>query len=303
MIRVGVIGAGAMGRNHVRVLNRLEDAVLVGVHDLDLARAESVSSEFGTKSITMEELLAGSDAVTIAAPTRFHRDLGVMLLSAGKHIFMEKPITATVEEARELIGKAKETGRTLAVGHIERFNPVIAELERRLTHPKFIEAHRLSPFPGRSVDIGVVLDLMIHDLEIILHLVNSPVASVDAAGVSVLTPHEDIANARIRFENGCVANITTSRISPERLRKLRVFQSDAYLSLDYMNQKGEIYFKGPAGIERADLPVEPQEPLMLELNSFLESVSSGKPPRVGGSAAANALELALRITDLIRAGR
>lgn len=291
-----------MGRNHVRVLSRLEDAALVGVQDLDSARASAVAAEFGTRALSMNELLAQADAVTIAAPTQFHRDLGVMLLSAGKHVFMEKPITATVEEARELIGKSRETGRTLAVGHIERFNPVIAELERRLTHPRFIEAHRLSPFPGRSVDIGVVLDLMIHDLEIILHLVNSPVVSVDAAGVSVLTPHEDIANARIRFKNGCVANITTSRISPERLRKLRVFQTDAYLSLDYMNQKGEIYFKGPTGIERADLPVEPQEPLMLELSSFLDSVSSGKPPRVGGSAAANALELALRITDQIRAG-
>ena len=143
-----------MGRNHVRVLSRLEDAVLVGVQDLDAARAGAVAAEFGTRALSMEELLAETDAVTIAAPTQFHRDLGVMLLSAGKHIFMEKPITATVEEARELIGKSRETGRTLAVGHIERFNPVIAELERRLTNPRFIEAHRLSPFPGRSVDLG-----------------------------------------------------------------------------------------------------------------------------------------------------
>jgi predicted dehydrogenase len=188
----------------------------------------------------------------------------------------------------------------LQVGHVERFNPILSALERLLTHPRFIEAHRLSPYPDRSTDIGVVLDLMIHDLEIILHLVRSPVQTIDAVGVPVLSRGEDIANARIRFENGCVANVTSSRISPERVRKIRVFQEDAYLSLDYQNQSGEIYRRVDGRITRDKVQIEREEPLKRQLISFVECASTGQAPRVSGSQATAALELAVAITNKIQ---
>ncbi|MEO5718739.1 MAG: gfo/Idh/MocA family oxidoreductase, partial [Chthoniobacterales bacterium] len=191
----------------------------------------------------------------------------------------------------------------LQVGHVERFNPVLSALEARLTHPRFIEAHRLSPFPNRSTDIGVVLDLMIHDLEIILHLVRSPVQAIDAVGVPVLSRREDIANARIRFENGCVANITSSRISPERMRKIRVFQEDAYLSLDYQNQTGEIYRKEGGGIQRAEVEIEKGEPLQRQILAFIECARTGLQPKVSGFEATAALELAVDITKRIQAAQ
>ena len=299
-IKVGVIGAGAMGRNHARVLSSMEEVNFACIYDNDTERAQAVATEFGTVAVSeMAQFLAMVDAATVAAPTTVHLPLGLELMNAGKHVFMEKPIADTVEAARMLINKATETGCVLQVGHVERFNPVIAELEKRMTQPRFIEAHRLSPFPNRSMDIGVVLDLMIHDLEVILHLVKSEVISVDAVGVSVLTAREDIANARIRFANGCVANITTSRISPDRLRKIRVFQSDAYLSLDYFAQTGEVYFKSPTGISHEPISLEKQEPLRLELEAFTQCAASGARPKVGGVEATNALELALQITDII----
>jgi predicted dehydrogenase len=198
-------------------------------------------------------------------------------------------------EARKLVELADQHGAKLAVGHVERFNPVLAALEERLGRPRFIEAHRLSPYPGRSTDIGVVMDLMIHDLEIILHLVRSPVTSVDAVGVPVLSKGEDIANARIRFANGCVANLTTSRISPEKLRKIRVFQDDAYLSLDYMKQEGEIYKRLDGKITRDKIPVMKGEPLKNQLAEFLQNVREGTDPRVGGSHGFEALKLASQI--------
>jgi predicted dehydrogenase len=188
----------------------------------------------------------------------------------------------------------------LQVGHVERFNPVLSALEARLTHPRFIEAHRLSPYPNRSTDISVVLDLMIHDLEIILHLVRSPVQNIDAVGVPVLSRSEDIANARIRFENGCVANITSSRISPERMRKIRVFQEDAYLSLDYEKQSGEIYRREAGRITRDKVPIEHGEPLKHQLISFIECAATGRQPRVSGFQATAALELAVEITKRIQ---
>lgn len=212
---------------------------------------------------------------------------------------MEKPIADSLDDARELIETSHRCGKILQVGHIERFNPVMRELEDRLNEPRFIEAHRLSPFPNRSIDIGVVLDLMIHDLEIILHLVRSPIASVDAVGVAVMTSREDIANARIRFENGCVANVTASRISPERMRKIRVFQGDCYLSLDYQEQSAGMYRMGEAGIEKVEVNVEKDEPLKRELASFIECAQAGSTPEVSGQQGAAALDLALEITNLI----
>jgi predicted dehydrogenase len=293
-----------MGRNHARVYSLLPGVTLAGVYDADPARAAAVAAEFGTSPVDSLEALAKIvDAASVAVPTVAHREIGCFLMERGVHVLMEKPIAPTVEDARVLVETARLHGRILQVGHIERFNPVLRELEKKLSHPKFIEAHRLSPFPNRSIDIGVVLDLMIHDLEVILHLVRSPVVAVDAVGVPVLMASEDIANARIRFENGCVANVTASRISPERMRKIRVFQEDCYLSLDYQNQSGQIHWKEGLTIQRAEVTVEKGEPLMLELEAFTRAVASGESPQVTGQQGTAALELALQITRQINTGK
>ena len=303
-ISIGVAGVGAIGQNHARVLSDLPAVHLAAVYDADLARAAEIARKFGTRATdTLEELAAACDAVTVATPTVSHYETGKRLLELGRDVLIEKPITDNTEEALALVALAQKHGRLLQVGHIERFNPIMSLLEQRLSAPRFIEAHRLSPFPNRSVDIGVVLDLMIHDLEIILHLVKSPVESIDAVGVPVLTRREDIANARIRFADGCVANITASRISPEKLRKLRVFQSDAYLSLDYQAQEGKIFRRDAAGIVAEEVSVEKDEPLKLELAAFANCVRHGELPKVGGQQAAAALELAIEITRRIAASR
>ncbi|MEN9991660.1 MAG: hypothetical protein RLZZ224_1362, partial [Verrucomicrobiota bacterium] len=249
---------------------------------------------------SLDDLAAHCDLASVAVPTVAHRDVGCHLLEKGVHVLIEKPIAATVADARALVETSRRCERLLAVGHVERFNPVLKQLESRLHQPRFIEAHRLSPFPNRSMDIGVVLDLMIHDLEVILHLVKSPVVGIDAVGVSVLTSTEDIANARLRFENGCVANITASRISPERMRKIRVFQEDCYLSLDYQQQEGQMYAKVDTGIAKFDVEIEKGEPLMGELQSFVEAVARGETPAVTGQQGLAALELALKVTELAR---
>ena len=302
-ISIGVAGVGAIGQNHARVLSQLPGVKLTGIYDIDQARAAELAGACGTRAATsLAELASWTDAVTIATPTVFHYETAMVLLEAGKHILIEKPITDNTEQALELADLARAKSLVLQVGHIERFNPVMSLLEAHLTSPRFIEAHRLSPFPNRSIDIGVVLDLMIHDIEIVLNLVRSPVASVDAVGVPVLTRREDIANARLRFENGCVANLTASRISPERLRKLRVFQGDAYLSLDYQAQEGKIYRRDGMAIVCEDVVVEKDEPLKLELAAFADCARHGLRPRVGGREAAAALDLAMRITRLIGEG-
>ena len=301
-ISMGVAGVGAIGQNHARVLSELAGVRLAAIFDTDAVRAGEIAARFGTRAVTtLEELAECTDAITIATPTVTHFETGKRLIELGRHVLIEKPITDNTEQALELVALAKQHARVLQVGHIERFNPVMSLLEERLTQPKFIEAHRLSPFPNRSMDIGVVLDLMIHDLEIILHLVKSPVESIDAVGVPVMTKREDIANARLRFASGCVANITASRISPEKLRKLRVFQSDAYLSLDYQAQEGKIYRRGPAGIVAEEVTVEKDEPLKLELAAFANCARHGHQPKVGGQEAAAALELAIEITRRIEA--
>ena len=299
-LKVGVAGAGAMGRNHARVFSLLEGVELAAIYDQDVERAKEIAGEFGGKAVdSLDDLAECVDAATVAVPTVVHRAVGCGLMDHGVHVLMEKPIADSLDDARALIEKSQEKSCVLQVGHIERFNPVMRELEKRLSGPRFIEAHRLSPFPNRSIDIGVVLDLMIHDLEIILHLVNSPVESVDAVGVAVMTAREDIANARIRFENGCVANVTSSRISPEKMRKIRVFQGDCYLSLDYQEQSAGMYMMTDDGIEKVEVEVEKDEPLKLELASFVECASKGEAPQVSGQQGAAALDLALEITNII----
>ena len=299
-VKVGVIGVGAIGRNHARIYSELESADLVGIHDADPNHAAAIAKEFGTEAVeTLDELIERVEAVSISTPTVTHREIATRLLKADRHVLVEKPISDSVDDAKAMIDLAQERGLILQVGHIERFNPVMSQLEERLDSPMFIECHRLSPFPKRSLDIGVVLDLMIHDLEIVLHLVNSPVASIDSVGIPVLTRREDIANARIRFESGCVANITASRISPEKMRKIRVFQSDAYLSLDYQDQSGWIYRKDGMEIAREEVRVERDEPLKCELAEFVECARRGDKPRVSGQQGAAALDVALEITRQI----
>ena len=300
-IRAGIVGVGSIGKNHARIYSELPGVKFAAVFDTNREAADAVSREHGVPvAATLGEFASMVNAATVSTPTPHHHEIGKFLLNEGKHLLIEKPITETPEQALELVKLAKDRGVVLQVGHVERFNPVLSALEQRLTKPLFIEAHRLSPYPFRSVEIGVVLDLMIHDLEIILHLVRSPVKSIDAVGIPVLSKAEDIANARIRFESGCVANVTASRISPEKMRKIRVFQQDAYLSLDYQKQSGEMFRLVNGMISREAVEIEKDEPLKSELLSFVECSRKGIQPVVSGSQAAAALELAIEITGITK---
>jgi len=299
-VRVGVVGVGHIGREHARIYSHLPGVDFVGLYDLDGLVAQKVGQRYGVKTFsTAQALLEEVDAATIATPTNTHHEIAGLFLSHGKHVLVEKPITDNTEQAKSLVDLARNKNLVLQVGHIERFNPALNALEEKLTRPRFIEAHRLSTYPGRSTDIGVVLDLMIHDIEVVLHLVRSPIVSIDSVGTAVLSKGEDIANARIRFENGCVANLTTSRISFEKMRKIRVFQDDAYLSLDYYDQSGVIYRKVDSQIVKENIKVEKDEPLKLELDAFVECVRSRQSPRVGGAQAAVALDIAMQVTEQI----
>ncbi|MEM1157423.1 MAG: Gfo/Idh/MocA family oxidoreductase [Verrucomicrobiota bacterium] len=299
-IQTGVIGVGSMGCSHARIYSELKQSEFIGVYDPNKRHARKIAEQYGCEAFdSLPDFLNSVEAVSIAAPTSKHYQLAELCMDCGVHVLVEKPLTPTTQEALKLVELAGKRKVVLQVGHIERFNPVLKALEERLTRPRFIEAHRLSPYPGRSLDIGVVMDLMIHDIEIILHLVRSPLQSTDAVGVAVLSKSEDIANARLRFENGCVANITTSRISPEKMRKIRVFQDDAYLSLDYQNQEGEIYKKGPFGISRDRIDVMKGEPLKNELSAFLDCVQTKGDPIVSGRHAAEALRVAAMVCEQI----
>jgi len=303
-LRVGVVGVGHIGKNHARLYAETEAVDFAAIYDTDATTARDIARQYEVRATdSLEEFSELIDAASVATPTNSHFAIAQPLLEKGKHLLIEKPIAENTAEASQLAELAVQRQLVLQVGHVERFNPVLSALEARLTHPRFIEAHRLSPFPNRSTDIGVVLDLMIHDLEIILHLVRSPVQTIDAVGVPVLSQREDIANARLRFENGCVANITSSRISPERMRKIRVFQEDAYLSLDYQNQTGEIYRKVGGGIERTEVEIEKEEPLKRQLLSFIECARAGLQPKVSGFEATAALELAVEITKRIESAQ
>lgn len=301
-LRVGVIGTGHMGLNHVRVYSELPSCELTAVYDRDSAAAANAAKKFKTTAVsTIEEFADSIDAATVCTPTITHYEIGKFLLSKGKHLLIEKPLAENSAHAHELATTAAAHGCVLQVGHIERFNPTLTALEAKLRNPRFLEVTRLSPFPNRSTDIGVVMDLMIHDIEIILHLVRSPIVSMDCVGIAVLSRGEDIANVRFRFENGCVANVTASRISADRLRKIRVFQEDAYLSLDYQKQDGVIYRMSDGKIVREKVSVEKGEPLRNQLSSFIDCAREGLQPKVSGREAAAALDIALEITRQIEA--
>lgn len=303
--RIGVAGVGAIGKNHARIMAETAaksggSTAFTAVYDADPARAADFAAQYNTYAASdIEDFAQRVDAASVAVPTIYHRKVAEPLMQKGIHVMVEKPISESYAEAQALIELAKAKSVILQVGHIERFNPVLLQLEERMDNPRFIEAHRLSPFPNRSIDIGVVLDLMIHDIEIVLHLVKSELVQIDAVGIPVLTKREDIANARLKFANGCIANITASRISPEKMRKIRVFQSESYLSLDYQEQSGWIYRKDGMQIIREAVEVEKDEPLKLEINAFVECARHGRRPVVTGQEGAEAVRIALEITDQI----
>ena len=333
-----MLGTGSLGQHHARIYSELHTAgqvELTGIFDAHAETARKIAEKHKLRVFaSVAEAAAASDALNIATPTTTHYEIAKQLLTAGKHVLVEKPITSESAQAAELCEIAKQKNLVLQVGHIERFNPVFKFLEDAAMEPVFIECHRLSPYPARSMDIGVVLDLMIHDLDIVLAFVKSPVVSVEGVGIPVLSKSEDIANARLRFANGCIANLTVSRISPERMRKIRVFSgptNPCYISLDYRVQEGFLYRIARDGeqetpfikkimaakfgiggasaivsefagrkIVREPVPINKEEPLKLELQSFVNCVREKQTPVVSGEAGKRALDLAFEITRQIQ---
>jgi predicted dehydrogenase len=307
--KVAVVGVGHLGSRHARVYAESPNAELVGVADVDLARARAVAGAHGVRAVAdLTELIPDVAAASVAVPTASHREVTARLLEAGVHVLVEKPIAASLDEARELVDLATRTKRVLAVGHTERHNPAVEALLGGSRNPRFIEVHRLGSFSPRSLDIDVVLDLMIHDLDVVAALVRSELSSLEAVGVPVLTGRVDIANARLRFANGCVANITASRVSQEKIRKLRFFEPERYVSLDYQTQEAISYRLvrsegAPPEIRRDDLEVARDEPLRRELEDFLQAVATGGRPRVTGEDGLKALDFALQVVDAMEGGR
>jgi predicted dehydrogenase len=302
-LRVAVIGVGHLGKHHARLLAGIDGAQLVAVVDTAADRAAAAAEATGARALSdYRELLGEVDAVSIAVPTELHRDVAMPFLERGTAVLVEKPLTRTVAEGEELVAAAAASGAMLAAGHTERHNPAVSAVMPFVTTPRFIEVHRLGVFPDRSLDIDVVFDLMIHDLDIILAMVKGEVTTVEAVGVPVLTDKFDIANARLRFSTGCIANITASRISKERVRKIRLFQPDAYVSIDYAEQEVEGYRLLRRGSERPEiqggkLPVTRDEPLRRELQDFVHAVRDKRRPLVTGEDGLRALKLAQTIAD------
>lgn len=311
-IRVGVAGVGHLGYHHARNYAALDGVELVGIADPNEANRTRASEDFTVPGFSDVKglIAAGVEAVSVVTPTVHHADAVNELLQAGVHVLVEKPIAPTIHEAETMVALAKTHHCILQVGHIERFNGAVLAFTRAIKAPKFIECHRLSPFPGRGTDVSVVLDLMIHDLDIILSLDHSEIISLDAAGVAVFSTSEDIANVRLRFASGCVANLTCSRVSLDRMRKIRIFEENAYLSTDYSAQEVTVYRKKPGPIPEGanpmehitiePLPVEKDEPLKLELRSFVDCVRENKPPVVSGEDGVRALRLAREIMEFIQ---
>jgi predicted dehydrogenase len=300
-----------LGQHHARNYSEIEGCKLVGVADIDQKTALRLAGQLRTQALFDHRQLIGKvDAVSVVVPTVHHHAVAMDFLNAGVHVMVEKPIATTVPQAREMIDLARKKGLVLQVGHIERFNVAVIKLQEILTQPQFIECHRLGPYDPRVRDVGVVLDLMIHDIDIVLHLARSPIVSIDAVGVPILSPREDIANAHIKFANGCTANLTVSRVTPNKMRKIRIFQPNAYVSVDYMKQSMEIYQREaiagagesePASqIRRRRLRLKKAEPLKLELTHFLQCAREGVTPDVTGEHGANALEVAIRVVEQIQ---
>ena len=322
-VSFGVVGVGSLGRHHARILRDLDGVRLAGIHDVDTDRAAAIASEYGVARFAeLDALLGVVDAVVVATPTTSHEEVSLSALQAGSHVFIEKPIAPTLDAADRILGAASDTGRLVQIGHVERFNGALRAARGFLDRPLFIESHRLAPFVPRSTDVAVVLDLMIHDVDLVRALVERPIDSIHAIGVPVITPTVDIANARLSFEGGAVANLTASRVSAERMRKLRVFQRSGYLSLDLAAGRGEflrlretlpafggddsaelseMLARGPeALVERISIEGDGAEPLLKELESFRDAVLGIRDPAVSGQDGRDALEVTLAIEKLIQ---
>ena len=300
MTRVAVIGAGSFGKNHVRVVRESTRAELKYVVDADVARAREHAGDAKTTA-DYRDLMGQVDAAILAVPTALHAEIGCALLDAGIDVLVEKPIAPTLDEADRLVDAAERRGRILQVGHLERFNPAVIALEQAAALPLFFEIHRMSVFTLRSLDVDVVLDLMIHDLDIVLALARAKLKDIRAAGISILSPKVDIANVRLEFEDGCIANLTASRVSTEKVRKLRLFQPRQYISVDYAKQSAAVFtVGGPEGIAFDQLRVEPAEPLKLQFDAFLDAVETRRQPKLNGATARKTLEIALAILDKIK---
>jgi len=318
-IRCGVAGVGYLGQHHARLYSEIDGAELAGVYDTNTERAREIAQKYGCSVFdSLEDLGAACDAVSVVVPTDRHRDVALPLLEQGCHLLIEKPLCTSLAEAEDILQAAQKAGVTVQVGHIEHFNPVMGFLEREVSDPRYITTERLAPFQPRGTEVGVVLDLMIHDIGIVLELVKSPVTKVQGVGVSVLSNTEDIANARLEFASGCVANLNVSRMSLKKNREIRVFQPSGYLSFDFMNQTGHLVRRegmleyaaklasgevSPldfSAIPLEKIPLEKGEPLRIELISFLESVRHARLPKVGATLGKSALELAITITEQIR---
>ncbi len=301
--RVAVVGIGHLGSRHLKVYSELSDLVnLVSVCDLKNERTVKLANHYNVPFTEDYRSLVGKvDAVNICVPTESHYEIAKFFLSNKIHTLIEKPITTTVEQANKLIALAQTNNLKLQVGHVERFNSAFQSIMHFKEKPLFIECHRLNQFPNRSLDIGVVMDLMIHDIDIVLGLIQEPITSIHAIGVNALTPLEDITSVRITFQGGCVCNLTASRISEDVMRKIRIFQENAYISLDYVKQEAYIYKKVENQILKHSLPIEKQEPLKKELSHFIECIQNDKKPLVSGIEAKEALEVALQISKQIKA--
>jgi len=300
-LKVAVIGVGKLGSLHAKIYSQMKEVELTGVCDIKAKVAKIVARQCNTAYYTdYKDLLGKQDAVSIAVPTSLHYKIAKDFLKAKTHLLIEKPITTVVKEADSLLSLASKNNLTLCVGHIERFNSAIEAFQKLKGDIRFIECHRLGPFSPRVADVGVVLDLMIHDIDIILGLIKNKIQSIDAVGVNILTKHEDIANARIKFRNGAICNITASRVSTRNLRKIRIFQPGAYISIDYIKQEAILYRKIGRLIIPRKINIKKQQPLKKELSSFIECTKSGKKPLVSGVEGRDALKIALDITKKIK---
>ncbi|MEK7332743.1 MAG: Gfo/Idh/MocA family oxidoreductase [Nitrospirota bacterium] len=303
-VKVGVIGTGYLGQHHARIYSDIEGAELVALVDTDLEKAKKLADEYNCKAYSdYRDIIDKLDAVSIVTPTIYHHKIALDCLNAGKDLLVEKPITTTVSEADALIDEAEKRKLILQVGHLERYNPAVVAVSGMIKEPRFLEAERLSPFLGRGIDVDITLDLMIHDIDIILSFVSSPVRDIKATGASVLTDTVDVAKAWLEFENGCAALVTASRLSREKQRRLKIYQKDSYLSVDYQTSEVRSYFKKAGDIAFDVIQPEKKEPLKEELIDFINCIKRRNKPKVSGTEGRNALKIALDITEKIKTGK
>ena len=300
-LRAAVVGVGHLGQHHARIYHEHPDVELVGIVDAEEGRGRKIARKCATEYYShLAPLLGRIDVASVVVPTALHFSFAKTLLENNAHVLVEKPFTQTVQEAQALLALQQEKGLLIQVGHVERFNPAIAALQGLVVDPVFVEVHRLCPYNPRGTDVGVVLDLMIHDIDIVMNLVPSRIKEIKAVGVPVISKNEDLAQARIEFKNGCVANIAASKIGNKEMRKIRIFQQGAYVSLDYQNQAGLLYTMEGSRVRRSKIPLQKGEPLKLEIDSFLSCVQEQRKPLVGADQGKRALEVAFEIIRQIR---